>query len=165
MSNQYHLKVHGVVHYLLSQLISSVKSNAKINLHHGFPSKHFISMRPKVRLWIRLASLISYLHHFETVIVMNVVCFGSVHGTSSLFSFLNSAAVCCEHRVIWGRWARTRWGLGPVYCSLFSGRKAFKPCFMYWVAIRANRFFPLMVPAAHVRVLKAPSSLHNCKQQ
>lgn len=50
MWNQYYLKVHGVVLYLLFQLISSVQSNANINLHHGFPSKHFISIRLKVRL-------------------------------------------------------------------------------------------------------------------
>ena len=42
-----------------------------------FIAKHFVRMRPKVRLWIRLLSL-SYPHHYETIPVMNVVFFGRV---------------------------------------------------------------------------------------
>ena len=53
-------------------------------------------MRPKVRLWIRLVSLVSYPPHFETIPVMNVL-FRRGYGTSAVLTFLKKPTVCCEH--------------------------------------------------------------------
>ena len=124
-----------------------------------FIAKPFVRMRPKVRLWIRLVSLVSYPPHFETIPVMNVVFFGGVTVLLQYLPFLKnpqSVVSMCTHRhthvqrVIWGWWVWTSLAVGPVCCLLFAGRKAFKACFTC-CALTGWSIFPSLGPSSSWR--------------